>query len=274
MTRQRGGYTLQPFPLSRRVVIDAARLGQGRPLIHGLIEVDVTEARRRLHQHAARSGEPLSFTAFILACLGHAVEQDRRIHAYRDWLGRLVLFDDVDVTTLIEIELQGHKFPLAHVIRAVNRRTVRDMTQEIRAIQTRPGESGSIGSRRQQRGMMAFLLLPGIARRAVFRLIMSNPHWVKRTMGTVTLTAVGMFGKGGGWGLNPTVFNLALTLGGIAERPGLLNGTIVPREYLSVTISFNHDVIDGAPAARFASRFKELVENCYGLEDLEASDSP
>jgi pyruvate/2-oxoglutarate dehydrogenase complex dihydrolipoamide acyltransferase (E2) component len=272
MSGQRGGYTLKPFPLSRRLVIDTVRLGRSRPHIHGLIEVDVTEARRRLHDYAARTGEKLSFTAFILVCLGRAVDQDRRVHAYQDWLGRLVLFDEVDVTTLIEIDWQGEKFALAHVIRATNRRTVPDITGEIRAIQARPGHS--IGSKRRQRVMAAFLLLPGIIRRTIYRAFLSSPHWFRRLAGTVTVTAVGMFGKGGGWGLNPSIFNLALTLGGIAEKPGILDGAIVPREYLSVTISFNHDVIDGAPAARFASRFKELVESSYGLEDLETGSTP
>jgi pyruvate/2-oxoglutarate dehydrogenase complex dihydrolipoamide acyltransferase (E2) component len=37
------------------------------------------------------------------------------------------------------------------------------------------------------------------------------------------------------------------------------------REYLPVTLSFNHDIIDGAPAARFAKRFQELIEGCDGL---------
>jgi pyruvate/2-oxoglutarate dehydrogenase complex dihydrolipoamide acyltransferase (E2) component len=32
------------------------------------------------------------------------------------------------------------------------------------------------------------------------------------------------------------------------------------REYLNVTISFDHDIVDGAPAARFTQRLKELIE--------------
>ncbi len=39
------------------------------------------------------------------------------------------------------------------------------------------------------------------------------------------------------------------------------------REYPSVTVCFDHDIIDGAPAARFAQRFKELIESGYGLTD-------
>lgn len=44
-----------------------------------------------------------------------------------------------------------------------------------------------------------------------------------------------------------------------------MDGRIEIREYLSLTLSFNHDVIDGAPAARFAQRLKELIESAYGL---------
>ncbi|HXZ03819.1 MAG TPA: 2-oxo acid dehydrogenase subunit E2 [Ktedonobacteraceae bacterium] len=38
------------------------------------------------------------------------------------------------------------------------------------------------------------------------------------------------------------------------------------RDYLSLTLSFNHDLIDGAPAARFTQRLEDLIENGYGLE--------
>jgi pyruvate/2-oxoglutarate dehydrogenase complex dihydrolipoamide acyltransferase (E2) component len=38
-----------------------------------------------------------------------------------------------------------------------------------------------------------------------------------------------------------------------------------------VTISLDHDVVDGAPAARFTQCFKELVESGAGLGELEPS---
>jgi pyruvate/2-oxoglutarate dehydrogenase complex dihydrolipoamide acyltransferase (E2) component len=271
MSKQRSSYEIKPFPLSRRLVVDAMRLGRRKPAIRGLIEVDVTEARRRLHLHREETGESLSFTAFILVCLGHAVEANKYMHAYKDWFGRLVLYDDVDANTIIEIDLQGQKFPLAHVIRAINRRTVRDITDEIRAVQSDPALS--IGSKTRRRAMMAFLMLPGVIRRAVYRVINSNPHWAKKYIGTVAVTAVGMYTEGGGWGIGSSLYNLGLTLGGIANKPGVIDGRIEIREYLCVTLDFNHDVIDGAPAARFAARWKELVESGYGLEELDAASS-
>jgi pyruvate/2-oxoglutarate dehydrogenase complex dihydrolipoamide acyltransferase (E2) component len=58
-----------------------------------------------------------------------------------------------------------------------------------------------------------------------------------------------------------------VTVGGIGEKPGVVDGHIAIREYLSLTISFDHDMIDGAPAARFTQRLKDLVESGYGLFD-------
>ena len=89
----------------------------------------------------------------------------------------------------------------------------------------------------------------------------------KKNMGTVGLSAVGMFEKGAGWGIPPATPTLWITEGGIGEKPVLVAGQLALRDYLSLTISFNHDIIDGAPAARFIQRLKELIESGYGLED-------
>ena len=58
-----------------------------------------------------------------------------------------------------------------------------------------------------------------------------------------------------------------ITLGGIGEKPGVVDGHIAIRDYLSLTISFDHDIIDGAPAARFTQRLKDLIESGYDLDD-------
>jgi pyruvate/2-oxoglutarate dehydrogenase complex dihydrolipoamide acyltransferase (E2) component len=60
-----------------------------------------------------------------------------------------------------------------------------------------------------------------------------------------------------------------LTVGGIVEKPGIVDGRIELREYLSLTISFDHDIVDGAPAARFAAHLKQLIECGYGLSEAQ-----
>jgi hypothetical protein len=45
------------------------------------------------------------------------------------------------------------------------------------------------------------------------------------------------------------------------------------REYLNLTASFDHNMMDAAPAARFTERFKELIESGYGLARDEKTTS-
>jgi pyruvate/2-oxoglutarate dehydrogenase complex dihydrolipoamide acyltransferase (E2) component len=253
------GYTSYPFPKIRRLMVDGGRMGRQRHTIHGLLEMDVTRARQAIRDYKERTGETLSFTAFVMACLGQAVEMNKHMHAYRDWRNQLVIFDDVDVSTLFEVEVDGRKIIRPHIIRAVNRKSFRDLHEEIRAFQAR--HEGS----REASFIRRFVGLPGFVRRLFYWVLFKNPFWLKDTFGTVIVTAIGMFGSGAGWGVPVPNHTLQLTLGGIAEKPGVVEGRIEVREYLSVTISFDHDIVDGAPAARFAGRLKELIESGNGL---------
>jgi pyruvate/2-oxoglutarate dehydrogenase complex dihydrolipoamide acyltransferase (E2) component len=253
-------FHILPMPAARRLVMDSGRLGSRRLLLHGLVEFDVTKAREFIRQYKAETGETLSFTGFLAGCLAQAVAANPHLHAYRDWRNRLVAFDDVDVVILVEPAAGAYAFP--HIIRAANRKSFRAIHDEIRSVQAQPEKSA------QQSGTFARLglLLPGFVRDLFYRALLLNPHWLKQYTGTVVITAVGMFGKGGGWGLFTTPFHtLQLTVGGIAEKPALVDGQLVLHEYLCLTLTIDHLVVDGAPAARFTQCFKELVESGYGL---------
>jgi pyruvate/2-oxoglutarate dehydrogenase complex dihydrolipoamide acyltransferase (E2) component len=43
---------------------------------------------------------------------------------------------------------------------------------------------------------------------------------------------------------------------------------------LDLTVAFDHDVVDGAPAARFVKRLVELIESGYGLEETRQTLAP
>jgi len=79
-----------------------------------------------------------------------------------------------------------------------------------------------------------------------------------------------MFGNGNGFGITyMPLHTLGLTVGGIQTRPGYAKdkdgimdtSVVVPCECLSLTISFDHDIVDGAPAARFAKDLVEFIED-------------
>ncbi|NPV87369.1 MAG: dehydrogenase [Anaerolineae bacterium] len=252
--------TVQPFPRNRLLMVDGGKLARQRHTIHGLVEFDITEARQKLRRYRQQTGETLSFSTFFLACLGTAIDQDKQMHACRDGRGRVVIFDDVDVNMLFEVEVDGVKAIRPHILRGVNHKTLGELEQEIRAFQ-----QGGHAASREAGFIEWFVRLPGFVRRLFLRFLLKNPQWMKELYGTVLLSSVVMFGRGSGWGIPQPNHVLQVTLGGMAEKPGVVNRRVEIREYLSVTVSFDHDVIDGAPAARFIQRLKKLVEGGYGL---------
>lgn len=252
-------FQILPIPRQRRFSLDAGRLGRGRHIVHGLAEVDVTHARQQMRRHQAETGEKLSFTAFIITCLGQALDRHKELHAYRDWRGRLVIFENVNITTMIEANVEGRRVPMPYVLRAVNKRTFREVHDEIRAVQASPRSS-------QEAGFMRwFLILPWVLRRLFYWAVMRVPQSFRRYSAPVLVTAVGMFSRGASWGITRPSNTLTVTLGGIAEKPGVVDGQIAVREFLHLTVSVDHDVVDGAPIARFGNEFMHLIEQGFGL---------
>jgi len=253
-------YDILPFERNRELVVDAGYLAAGRHIVHGLLEVDVTLPRRILRNSSGADGRPLSFTAFLIASLGRAIQAHPAVHAYRDLRRRLVVFQEVDVATLVEPRPGAVAIPT--VLRRANIRSVGDLSDEIRSIQADPHPAGGPG------WLVALApRIPRFARLLYFRGLKLSPQWVKRVQGTAVVTSVGMFGKRAGWGIAflPS-HTLGLTVGGIGERPVVHERTVVARECLDLTLSFDHDIVDGAPAARFARTLVEIIESGSALE--------
>lgn len=261
MKQQHSDARVVPYPKIKRLMATEFRLSRHMPLIHGLLEVDVSRARTFLRDYKAKTGESLSFTAFLIGCLAQAVEEYKAVQALRLGRKHLLLFEDVDVLTYIERGATGHSLPMPYIIRAANHKTVREIHQEIRAAQVQDVAKAAVGFKLVQH-------LPAFLFSFFLRIVGRNPRQMKQYVGTVALSAVGMFGKGAGWGIPPaSPPSLQVTVGGIGEKPGVVDGQIAIREYLSLTISFDHNIIDGSPAARFTQRLKELIESGYGLND-------
>ena len=271
MKQQHSEDQVVPYPKVRRFLEAAIRSTHHKPMIHGLIEVDVTGVRAFLRDHQAKTGESLSFTAFLMACLAKAVDEHKAVQAMRQGSKRLILFADVDVLTYIEREVAGQKQIMPYIVRAANRKTFLEIHHEIRAAQVQDMAQVEVGGAKALQFLPAFLFRPYFW---VFSWIGRRyPQAWKKNWGTVTLSAVGMVGKGAGWGIPPTEPTLTIIVGGIGEKPGVVDGQIAIRDYLSLTVSFDHTLIDGAPAARFTERLKELIESGYGLIDQEASSA-
>src|SRR3954454_1245440 len=212
--------------------------------MHGLVEVDVTDVRRRW----AGSAPPLSMTAFVVAVVARAVAAHPEVHAYRDWRGRLVRHRHVDVQTLVEVPTEQGPFGLVHVLRDADVRGVADLGAELHAVKADMASSGT--GRALQRLAPLAGRVPGVF--PAMYAVMSRSVRAHELAGTVQVTAVGMFPAGGGFAIAPpplaSLFNVVV---GLSRRARVVGDQIAVRDVLDLTVTIDHNVVDGAPATRF-----------------------
>lgn len=256
----------------RRIWINTLDISWPPHCIYALLEVDVTLVRRFIAAHKARTGATLSFTGYLTACLARAVDEDKAVQGYLKGRRQLVTFDDVDVGLMVEKQVGDKRALMGHVVRAANGKTFLQIHEEIRAVQAAPTPANRGMPGWYRRVMLLPWPLSGLVKTALKAAIGRDPTIAVTMGGTVGVTSVGLFGGGhNGWGLTPTTQTLALVVGGIAWKPVVIAGQVEPRELLSLTVMFNHDVVDGGPAARFTRRLVELIESGYGLDEAAAT---
>lgn len=79
--------------------------------------------------------------------------------------------------------------------------------------------------------------------------------------GTFTITNLGGFGIDAFDPILTPGQAAILGLGRIADRAVVVERQVVIRTIMTLCLSFDHRIVDGAPAARFLQRVKELLEN-------------
>lgn len=265
---EQAGFTIKTFPSSRQFTMDVGRIGAEKHHIRAMIEVDVTDARNRIRKSRAKSGKTVSFTAWALKCIGTAIAEHREVNALRRGRNRLMIFDDVDISLLVEREVRGVPVPLPMVIRSADRKGMAEIFYEIEQAKKqdiRNEKDYVLESSSSRWPARLFAALPQPIRLALWRIVLSDPVRVKRMMGTAVVTSVGMMGRARGWFIPFSMHPVCFALGSIVKKPAVVNDAIRAREFLQMTVLIDHDVVDGAPAARFVSRLVELMETGFNL---------
>lgn len=229
----------------------------------GLFEADVTEARKKLRSYKEQTGESISFTGWIASCVGKSVEEHKQVHALK--IGKhFVIFDDVNVNVLIETTIEGRPYPVNYILKSANNKTVMEINQEIRDVQKK--READFTKAKENRRLKLLLSAPKFLRDLLFwRKVRKDPIFIAENMGTVAVTSIGQFASSGGWAIPLGLHALNIAVGGISEKPGYVGDKIERREYLSLTVTLDHDVVDGAPATRFVARLVQLLEEGHGL---------
>jgi pyruvate dehydrogenase E2 component (dihydrolipoamide acetyltransferase) len=190
-------------------------------------EVDVTrlvETKADLEPYAAEEGVDLTYLPFVMRAVTRALAAFPQVNAELDAEEEVIVCHDdyhLGVATATDAGL------MVPVVEDVDEKGLLELAAET-ADKAQRARDRSI-SREEMQG------------------------------GTFTITNVGVIG---GEYATPIVNYpevAILALGRIAERPRVVDGEVVPRHTLPLSLSVDHRVVDGAVAARFTNRVMELL---------------
>ena len=257
-------YEIIDYPKSRLATVDVGRFGRNKHYMFGLLEVDVTDARHRLRK-LRQQGKETSFTAWMIKTIGDCVARNRYAQAMRWKSRKLLAFNDVDIAIPIERVIDGTGVPLPLLIRQTNRKTAQDIHREIQAAVQKSiaDEKDFILSRHRfsRLALQLYYSAPQPIRLFLWSRIFDNPFRARKNSGTVMVTTVNAGEGSTGWILpSRNMHNIALSFGSISKKPWVVNGKVEVRDILHLTVTFNHDVIDGVPARKFVQDLVKIIE--------------
>ncbi|MCO4769028.1 MAG: 2-oxo acid dehydrogenase subunit E2 [Deltaproteobacteria bacterium] len=216
--------------LRRKISEAMTRSSMSIPHFSYVDEVDMTELvlmRKRVNASlVARGEDKVSYLPFIMKACFLAFDDFPEVNALYDATTEEIVYKHYFNCGLATDTPQGL---YVSVIRDVPNKSIVELAQEIRDVTGR--------------------VRAGKATRADL------------TDGTFTITSIGNIG---GLFATPIINYPEVAILGvnkIIERPVVRDGEVVVRHMTHLSPSFDHRVVDGANAARFTSRLKELLEN-------------
>jgi pyruvate dehydrogenase E2 component (dihydrolipoamide acetyltransferase) len=224
-------------PLTRIRKLTAERIAasaQATARVSLFLDADFTEAARfrtQLQPEFARLGVPkLPWDAIIARAAGLALAEHPAVAA--QWVdGQGVRpATGIHVGVAVALEPEGLVVP---VLREADRRSLRELASDLLALVDK-ARAGHLSPAEMQGGTFSITNL-GAYRIDGFTPIINPPE-----------TAI-------------------LGVGRIAEKAAVVNGNIEARTMCTLSLSFDHRVVDGAPAAAFLYRLAELLERPYAL---------
>ena len=186
----------------------------------------VLEQRRQLH---SQTGEEISITAYFVKAAAKALEDHQMINSSLEG-DELRIYGDINVAVAINTP-DGLVAP---VIPQTNRRSLSEVSRDIRELTERAVQN---------------------------KLTVSD-----LTGGTFTVSNLGGYGID----LFAPVINppqcAILGFGRTSERPIIVEKQVRAASVTTLSLVFDHRIVDGVPAAQYLQRIKELLEDPKKLE--------
>lgn len=254
-------FHLKEIPHTRITTFDVFEAALKKHHVVAMLEFDVTDSRARLRE-IRKNGNNISFNAWLIKVVANLLNDQPEAAAFLYNKKKLILFNDINVSVIVEKKIGDSRVPIPLVIERANRKSALEITNEIEKAKDQEMASGDIVlQKRRANYERLYYHLPRFLRRFFWDLLLTNPKWAYQTMGNVGITSVGMMGRINGWFIHKSVHPVSFGIGSVLKKPTVYNNEVRVREILNMTILVDHDVIDGAPMVRFLNDLTSYIES-------------
>lgn len=250
------GFRKLKLSFFRQAVIASASITKQKNVIHNVTEIDISIPSKLIEDYKNKNNESLSFTGYIAKCFASTISKYPNFNSFIS--GRnIVYINDIIISILVEREINNEYIPEPLVIHNCGSKNLFEIHSEIREAQNYVGQKNHLG---QLSGNPWLRFIPSILLKFFVRIADKN---VKMGLkyGKLAITSVGMYTKHPIWLIPHGSATVLLSIGSIISKLVLVDNKIENREHLCLTVSFDHDIVDGAPAARFMSDLIEEIKS-------------
>lgn len=244
--------TVRGFPPQRRQTYAFLRDARRTCHVHLLADVDATAMRRS----RTATGGRTSYVSYVVKAAADVIAGDRDARSVlRDGLRpRLATVEDVHAKVLFDKTVDGQRCVLSGSVPAAHKLDVTDIQRLID--EHKKDDLTPDGPFAQVRALQR---LPLPLARLLYKVVLRDPRRRARLQGTFSVTSVGhtpvrailpMIGGTLGFGI-----------GAITDTPVVRDGEIVVRPVFTLSLTFDHRVIDGALASDLLAEVKHGLEN-------------
>jgi len=261
----KGGFSLSSLPRPRWNVVDMITfIGKSSVPTYLFIDVDMTWVEE-MRAQLKTMGSKVTVTAILLKAIAIAqrAHPDSRT-ASLPW-GRTVTFNDIVAGFTVERYIGEQPAVFFGAIKNPDTKSVEEIASELK--QYSEAEMDAIEHLDRQNN---FNNMPWLFRRIILWLGLRYPAVRLKYLGaTFGMSSIGKWGAKAL--IPPCVSTSTFGIGEIEQRAVVRDGKIVVRPMMTITLNFDHRIIDGGPAARFVGDVKRLLEG--GLENYMHMDT-
>jgi hypothetical protein len=264
------GYSLSWFPRRRWNILDLVQIIEpGSVPTYLFAEINMSFAEKLCADYLSSRGVKLTPTAILLKAIGIAQRQHPESRsALLPW-GQTLIFERIVAGFTVEKIVDGQPAVYLGVIEDPDTKSLEEIAVELRAY----GQE-EIADVPQLALEERFNFMPWLVRRIVILICLVIPELRLRYMSaSFGLTSIGKYGIH--VLIPPSVSASTFGVGTIEAKPVVVDNEIKICPIMTLTLNFDHRLIDGAPAARFLSEIKKLMEgelaNCLAdATDIKA----